>query len=1024
MRSSPAALLRRAMLLAALLLAWVPGSAAAESVLILGSTVFDPSGVGNPANSLEAKTATALGFTVNIVDDATWQGMTAAQFATYRAIILGDPRCGNVAAVSAATTNAGVWGPLVTGNVIIIGTDPVFHQPPASGNGKILTEKGIAFAVNQVGKTGAYITLSCYYGDPALNPVPLLDKAFGSGPGSFQVRGTGGFNNAHITAIHPVFTSSPALTDADLSNWNYSVHESFDVWPLDFVVLAIARNFGSSYTAPDGTVGTPYILARGEIKVLSNIELLPTSAVNETGTSHTVTATVKDSSGNPLPGVTVTFKILTGPHVGKTATAVTNASGKATFTYTGSATGTDTIQAQFAQDGKTQTSNLAKKEWVTPSNPCMRTLTQKLLCETDSSGHPTGKYTWTFRFQNLSGKPVSHVFFVNPSTGTSLDPTHLVFSPAVTNLSPVQTVTIDGAPGTVQFLFSAHDQSLEECCSMKVTLELPPCDCAQMVQEVTPGCFPFFPPPYKYQFNLQNLSPFTMEHLLIAPVSPADLLTPVAPSQLKVTKDVLSFAPIVTGGKTNIQTLTLTGTDAAPGKKACLRMGIHDDSLDECCSIVRCFTLPSCIIDWDRFDPFGDAEISLLSTGFIIEGIGSSGEDGAGIDLPGALSARLDWLDPDPTRSLPNGAFLEVSAAGTDLHTGGQVEGKIRITDVGSRQEVTADIDGSPTYRAEVFKGSNRVGIVEHLSARIVNVVVIWPISASAEVLHNAKNDGGILGFRLGAGKEVAWELAGGTTLKGDSLLIAPEQPDGELDLIRSFAIRAADIPSITVTGFSASLDCNGNGIPDDQDIASGASLDLNNDGLPDECQGGNGNDLDLPLNTGFDQVSGTPLPLGSLPGGTSDDDWRVVNAPVPGPAKLVIHPTGAWPAPLPSSRWISVDPNSGASVPGRARLQLENCFCLGARATSAELDVRLFADDSAQVFLNGNQIGAPGGGFGNALPLQVQLTGAVGGTGLFKVGENCLRVEVRDTGRAVTGLDLTGTVRSKNGQCADGPAN
>ena len=111
----------------------------------------------------------------------------------------------------------------------------------------------------------------------------------------------------------------------------------------------------------------------------------------------------------------------------------------------------------------------------------MRILSQKVLCETDSSGKPTGRYTWTFRFHNLSGKAVSHVYFVNPSGGAALDPAHLVFSPAVGTFSPTQTVTIDAAgPGTVQFLFSAHDQSLEECCSLKVTLELPPCDCAQM----------------------------------------------------------------------------------------------------------------------------------------------------------------------------------------------------------------------------------------------------------------------------------------------------------------------------------------------------------------------------------------------------------------------------------------------------------------------------------------------------------------------------------------------------------------
>jgi hypothetical protein len=42
------------------------------------------------------------------------------------------------------------------------------------------------------------------------------------------------------------------------------VHEAFDGWPADFIVLAIAQGVGNTYTALDGTVGTPYILARGD----------------------------------------------------------------------------------------------------------------------------------------------------------------------------------------------------------------------------------------------------------------------------------------------------------------------------------------------------------------------------------------------------------------------------------------------------------------------------------------------------------------------------------------------------------------------------------------------------------------------------------------------------------------------------------------------------------------------------------------------------------------------------------------
>ena len=64
-----------------------PAAAAtlAEKVLILNSTV-----VGGVL-SIEATEAVAKGFTVDLVDAATWGAMTLADFKSYRAIILGDP---------------------------------------------------------------------------------------------------------------------------------------------------------------------------------------------------------------------------------------------------------------------------------------------------------------------------------------------------------------------------------------------------------------------------------------------------------------------------------------------------------------------------------------------------------------------------------------------------------------------------------------------------------------------------------------------------------------------------------------------------------------------------------------------------------------------------------------------------------------------------------------------------------------------------------------------------------------------
>jgi hypothetical protein len=105
------------------------------------------------------------------------------------------------------------------------------------------------------------------------------------------------------------------------------------------------------------TISTSAILGEG-------IVLGPASAVNPVNTQHTVTATVVDTQGHPVVARTVTFRITSGPNVGLTATASTDASGKASFTYTGNAVGIDTIVASFVDSrGLTKTSDPVTKEW-------------------------------------------------------------------------------------------------------------------------------------------------------------------------------------------------------------------------------------------------------------------------------------------------------------------------------------------------------------------------------------------------------------------------------------------------------------------------------------------------------------------------------------------------------------------------------------------------------------------------------------------------------------------------------------
>jgi lysophospholipase L1-like esterase len=372
-------------------------AATSNNVLILDATVSGGS------SSVEAQEVSAQGFTPVVVNDATWEGMTTAQFASYRAIVIGDPSCGpygDTSYLTAALSNTATWGAAVNGNVLIIGTDPVLHSggDPTSGPGQLVTH-GIDFALAQADKTGAYLDLSCAYGDdPADTPVTLLN---GIRPGGFTVDGGTSsvcYNDAHIVATHPALAG---LTDADLSDWTCSVHESFNTWPADYTVLAMARNFGSSYTASDGTVGEPYILASGAGLHSFPLSLSPVSQNVSVGSTANVTAQLLDSStSGPVPGQEISFRVESGPDAGVAGTCspscTTDTNGHATWAFTGShatAGASDTVQAWIDSDGDGTPSpgepqTTAAVTWTAPVARYVA------LGDSYSSGEGDGSYGW------------------------------------------------------------------------------------------------------------------------------------------------------------------------------------------------------------------------------------------------------------------------------------------------------------------------------------------------------------------------------------------------------------------------------------------------------------------------------------------------------------------------------------------------------------------------------------------------------------------------------------------------------
>lgn len=326
-------------------------------VLILTSTVI---GAGS---SPEAMRANSLGYLADFADETQWTTLTTGDFDDYAALIVGDTGGNSSTAYDALDASKAAWTPAVTGNVILVGTDPTDH---AYAGGQGVIDNGIAFAVDEPGKTGLYLTFSDTFSGAANGqPITFLSEI-----GGFTFGDVGGcLDAAHKVADHPALAG---MTDATLSNWGCSVHNTFGTWPTGpngYLVLAIATD-GAGYQANDGTTGSPYILARGEsLQVISDISLAPATTTLSTGTSHTVTATVTDETG-PVAGVTVSFEIVSGPHAGATGTATSSTAGQASWSYTGTTAGQDTIVARFVDSGGlTQTSNTVTAIWQVVDPP-------------------------------------------------------------------------------------------------------------------------------------------------------------------------------------------------------------------------------------------------------------------------------------------------------------------------------------------------------------------------------------------------------------------------------------------------------------------------------------------------------------------------------------------------------------------------------------------------------------------------------------------------------------------------------
>jgi hypothetical protein len=144
----------------------------------------------------------------------------------------------------------------------------------------------------------------------------------------------------------------------------------------------------------------------------AKLTLAPSSATNTVGQQHCVTATVTDAIGIPVPGITVEFSVTGANPTSGTGTSPTDANGQATFCYTGTVAGSDTVSAYADTNSNTvqdpgEPGATATKTWLA-GRPATLTLAPKTATNpvdsqhcvtatvTDQFGNPTPNITVQF----------------------------------------------------------------------------------------------------------------------------------------------------------------------------------------------------------------------------------------------------------------------------------------------------------------------------------------------------------------------------------------------------------------------------------------------------------------------------------------------------------------------------------------------------------------------------------------------------------------------------------------------------
>jgi hypothetical protein len=249
----------------------------------------------------------------------------------------------------------------------------------------------------------------------------------GSGsPGIFEFEGDGLCSGKNESFLPP-FTPPPAGCPYGSTSYEGRATSGSvaSVAPTTFPAEKFEKTTGNTgkikfVNPPIPPLGSAYFSLEGPTSsftgcqgggTATSVTLSPLAATNTVGTSHTVTATVKDVCMEPVAGVTVHFTVTRTPPPGASGSCVTNSSGECSFTYTGPILSANDVITGCAGPSGGPPCGTATKTWVLPPSTalCSADITQggwmiadnldKVnfggVAHTDQAGAPSGEEQYT-----------------------------------------------------------------------------------------------------------------------------------------------------------------------------------------------------------------------------------------------------------------------------------------------------------------------------------------------------------------------------------------------------------------------------------------------------------------------------------------------------------------------------------------------------------------------------------------------------------------------------------------------------